>query len=748
MKQVKTWILGVALAVMLTATASANNYEKGKEAYEAGDYATALSILKPLAEAGNADAQLTLSWMYYFGRGVPQDDAEWTKWRDRAFNVVDATAQDTPTETGTLGTIKVSEDDFHEGVRAYANGDYATAYAKIFPLAELQNADALYFLGLMYYNGHGVEQDYEEAAHTLRQSAKGGNTDAQNLLGVMYDHGKGVPQNVEEAEQWFRRAAAAGYAEAQQNLERLLASIEAAAEAVTPADDLQKGLAAYEAGDYETALAILTPLAWAGNADAQNTLGWMYDYGHGVEENDAEAVKWYRRAAKQGNAIAQNNLGKMYEHGIGVSQNDEEAIKWYRSAAEQGHAEARQNLNGMLASTASAADDTASAGDVQEGIDAYDAGDYDTAFAILKPLAEAGDAEAQFNLGLIYAGHTDAQNNLGWENFGRGWDFSRDVEEMEEDDAEAVKWYRRAAEAGHIEAQYWLGYMYANGEGVEEDDAEAVKWYRLAAEGGHPEAQDVLVQKGEDAYDADDYATALTEWTPLAEAGNAQAQTALGEMYLYGKGVPQNFAEAAKWYRLAAESGHTEAQNTLGKIAEIASIQIAAEAGDAEAQYTLGKEYDDYTYLHNVCFLGFGEVSCRPDPYRFDLDFAEEAVKWYRRAAEQGHTLAQNTLAEMYRYGTGGVEQDGSEAVKWYRLAAGAGDADAPYNLGLMYSWGQGVAENDAEAEKWFRLAAEQGHTGAQDRLRRIQEQEQEGAGVRQEWDSTTPCPVGLNCNY
>ena len=191
MKQVKNWILGAALAVMLTATASANNYEKGKEAYDAGDYATALSILKPLAEAGNADAQLTLSWMYYFGRGVPQDDAEWTMWRDRAFNVVDATAQDRPTATGTLGTIEVSEDDFHEGVRAYANGDYATAYAKIFPLAELQNADALYFLGLMYYNGQHVAQDHEQAAHVLRQSAEGGNTDAQNLLGVMYDHGRG-----------------------------------------------------------------------------------------------------------------------------------------------------------------------------------------------------------------------------------------------------------------------------------------------------------------------------------------------------------------------------------------------------------------------------------------------------------------------------------------------------------------------------------------------------------------------------
>ena len=609
MKPMKNWILcgflGAALAVMLTATALAADLQKGLEAYDAGDYATALSILKPLAEAGNADAQLTLSWMYYFGRGVPQDDAEWTKWRDRAFNVVDGSAQDTPTATGTLGTIEVSEDDFHEGVRAYANGDYATAYAKIFPLAELQNADALYFLGLMYYNGHGVEQDYEEAAHTLRQSAKGGNTDAQNLLGVMYDHGKGVPQNVEEAEQWFRRAAAAGHAEAQQNLERLLASIEAAAEAVTPADDLQKGLAAYEAGDYETALAILTPLAWAGNADAQNTLGWMYDYGHGVEENDAEAVKWYRPAAEQGNAIAQNNLGKMYEYGIGVSQNDEEAIKWYRSAAEQGHAEARQNLDGLLASTASAADgtassddlwgtfnelfddlesstddsaepandntapvadDTAAVEDVQRGIEAIWAEDYDTAFAIFKPLAEAGDATAQYQLGRMYYHYPRS--------------FFHDDDTVDA----AEKWWllaleglRPMAEAGDAEAQYMLGRLhgysflshldpYLIQLDVYQSQAEQRKWFRRAAEAGNPYAAYQLAFYLNDAINNEDkwYRPAAEGFRRAAEAGDAEAAYQLGRMYHWGSGVERDGAEGNKWFRRAIELGqHAEAQRWL-----------------------------------------------------------------------------------------------------------------------------------------------------------------------------------------
>ena len=64
--------------------------------------------------------------------------------------------------------------------------------------------------------------------------------------------------------------------------------------------------------------------------------GVMYDFGEGVPENDAEAVKWYRKAADQGHAQAQSNLGVMYVKGEGVPENDAEAFKWYRKAADQG----------------------------------------------------------------------------------------------------------------------------------------------------------------------------------------------------------------------------------------------------------------------------------------------------------------------------------------------------------------------------------------------------------------------------
>ena len=78
------------------------------------------------------------------------------------------------------------------------------------------------------------------------------------------------------------------------------------------AQDFQKGYAAYQSGDFVTALKEWRPLAEQGNADAQNNLGFMYENGNGVLQDFAEAAKWYRLAAEQGLAWGQYNLGLMY----------------------------------------------------------------------------------------------------------------------------------------------------------------------------------------------------------------------------------------------------------------------------------------------------------------------------------------------------------------------------------------------------------------------------------------------------
>jgi uncharacterized protein len=109
--------------------------------------------------------------------------------------------------------------------------------------------------------------------------------------------------------------------------------------------DYQKGVDAYNRGDYATALREWKPLAEQGDALAQYLVGSMYDEGQGVLQDYKTAVKWWTLAAEQGDADAQYNLGVMYDKGRGVPQNDKTAVKWYRLAAEQGFASAQSLLS-------------------------------------------------------------------------------------------------------------------------------------------------------------------------------------------------------------------------------------------------------------------------------------------------------------------------------------------------------------------------------------------------------------------
>ena len=115
--------------------------------------------------------------------------------------------------------------------------------------------------------------------------------------------------------------------------------------------------------------------------------------------------------------------------------------------------------------------------------------------------------------------------------------------DVPEDDAEAVRWYRLAAEQGHASAQNNLGLMYAEGNGVPEDDAEAVRWYRLAAEHGH-----------------------------------ALAQTNLGFMYGNGDGVPEDLVLAYMWFNLSAAQGNETAQGNEEGIEQYMTREQIAEA--------------------------------------------------------------------------------------------------------------------------------------------------------------------------
>lgn len=133
--------------------------------------------------------------------------------------------------------------------------------------------------------------------------------------------------------------------------------------------------------------------------------------------------------------------------------------------------------------------------------------------------------------------------------------------------AEAVNWFRKAADQGYVGAQYGLGVMYENGYGVDQDYAEAVRWYRKAADQGDAFAQCNVGYMYSNGYGVNqNYAEAVSWLRKAADQGNAFAQFNLGYMYDEGEGVDQDYAEAVSWYRKAADQGNARAQCNLGSM--------------------------------------------------------------------------------------------------------------------------------------------------------------------------------------
>ena len=189
---------------------------------------------------------------------------------------------------------------------------------KFLEAANCGHAGAQFKLGVMYINGQGVKQDFQEAAKWSRQAADQGYAKAQFNLGFIYEKGQGVKQDLKEAVKWYRRAAHQGLEQAQFNLGFMHES--------------GKGVK----HDFKEAVKWYRKAADEGFADAQSNLGAMYNRGYGVKQDLKEAVKWYRKAADQGFKSAQYNLGTMYENGQGVKQDLKEAANWHNKAADQG----------------------------------------------------------------------------------------------------------------------------------------------------------------------------------------------------------------------------------------------------------------------------------------------------------------------------------------------------------------------------------------------------------------------------
>lgn len=329
------------------------------------------------------------------------------------------------------------------------------------------------------------------------------------------------------------------------------------------------------------------------------------------------------------------------------------------------------------------------------------------AVAKYRERADVGDAEAQYlysealasgqgiaknqSKAMEYAQKAAAQGfglafrrvGVGYEN---GWGVVSNATEATKWYGKFLDWAKPEAKKGNAHAQFNMGKCCWWGEGVEEDKVEAVKWYRKAAELGH-----------------------------------AEAQGRLGWCYDQGVGVAVNFDEAEKWYRKAAERGYATAQSELA-VSYFFGNRFGLDVKEANKWLNEALEQDD---ARTQWFMGCG----------YSVLFKEkdetEAVKWYRKAAEQGVAIAQVDLAKCYVEGKG-VTNNYEEAVKWYRRAAEQGYDEAQFELAAFCAEGKGVEKNLKEAVKWYRKAAEQGLAKAQFELGRCYAQ---GNGVPRNYE-------------
>jgi TPR repeat protein len=340
--------------------------------------------------------------------------------------------------------------------------------------AAQRNAQAQNLIGCLLYQGEILAEDKVEGVKWIRMAAEQGDAYAQSNLGFCYYKGQGVARDVGEAVKWFRMAAKQGEVSAQRRLGLILEAGEGVpkdcAEAAqwffnlalqaetrdqyVPTIDRPDGVGFSEANKTKPASS-WRESAEAGDARAQYEFGGCYENGHGVGINRSESVKWYRASAQGGYAPAQFLMGYFYQEDFRLQHDSVEIIRWYRKAADQGH------------------------------------------------------AKAQYNLGCYYG-----RGETIWVKFIPGQPDVSSKKGIPENPVEAVKWYRMAAEQGHVTAQYVMGKICHSGNGIPQDPAEAVVWWRKAAKKGHP-----------------------------------TSQFNLGVMLFHGRGTDKDFVESAKWFR-------------------------------------------------------------------------------------------------------------------------------------------------------------------------------------------------------
>lgn len=264
------------------------------------------------------------------------------------------------------------------------------------------------------------------------------------------------------------------------------------------------------------------------------------------------------------------------------------------------------------------------AGALEEGNAALERKDYKKAHSLLLPLAEQGNAFAQFNIGVMYA------QGLG----------------LERNDQKAVNWYQRAAEQGEADAQTNLAHMLETGRGIEKDYKKAMQWYLKAAAKRNAMAQHNIGSLYFNGYGVSKDDKKAVEWySKAAEQGLPLAQNALGAMYVKGWGAEKDPNKGLEWILKAAKQGFPDAQKNAFSI-----YHNEAKQGNVGA-------------MHNTAYMCLNEWAGKQD--------SNECIRWYEMAAKNGFAASTSALSQIYEKGLFGIKPDADKANYWKQQVKG-----------------------------------------------------------------------------
>lgn len=266
------------------------------------------------------------------------------------------------------------------------------------------------------------------------------------------------------------------------------------------------------------------------------------------------------------------------------------------------------------------------------------------------------------------------------------------------DGAEALRWAKRASEAGRGFAHAILGLCHASGIGTPVDRAAAVEIWRKGAELGDEMSMTAYADALLDGQHVErNEIEALTLLGRAAKRGHGRAETLLGLLYLTGNVVAKDVTRAVGLLESAVSRGENDAAAWLGSALVIGTdVPADHKRGFKLLQEAYDKGFRIAATLLARCYReGLGTKVDKP-----------KAIRIYREAAKEGDPDAQNSLGMMYLNGEG-ITADNKLAVKWIERAADQKHVLATANLACMYAFGQGIERDDDKAEYWFRIAEE-----------------------------------------